>query len=135
MPQIAEGELSNEIGRLTNGRFGSGNNICNKSTRGRGYAKPTIRLANLLEESTIEEVRKTMQSPDFVKKKAMDGVVYNRAIAALDGDADAINFVFDRIEGKAVNKTELTGANGGPLAVATADVTPMIADVLEKIEE
>lgn len=38
-------------------------------------------------------------------------------IGALSGNRHAIREVIDRIEGKAIQKTEITGLDGGPLAI------------------
>lgn len=117
---------------LPNGRFAPGNKVHEKSDRGAGYAKLGARLQHILESKTVKEIAATALDEEQL---GVEGMLHKRATAAIIGDRQDAEFAFDRIEGKPTQRQELTGANGGPVAVATADVTGLLLELSNKITE
>ena len=118
-------------GRTPLGRFAPNNTICDTSSRGKGYAKISTRMGLLANEKTVAQVNELVSNiEEFGKLTIADAVAYSRLAAAPTDRADA-EFLIDRIEGKPTNKTELTGKDGNPLAVMTADVTNLILEIAD----
>lgn len=135
-PKGADDNVLIVNGRYPDGTFAPKNDIHLSSTRGRGWARPSDRLARFMNDKTVAEVKDIITEKDFENKTSLlDSAVLKRALAAAEGNYAAIDFVFDRLEGKATNKTEITGKDGQPLAVATADVTSLLLEVAEELEE
>lgn len=128
-------KISAPLSRDESGLFSPGNSLSLGNTAGKGYAKPSARLASIMNNRTVEEIQQKIVAASFNKEKAIDAAIYQRALAAIQGDDKAVDFVFDRLEGKATNKTELTGKDGGAIAIATADVTSLLTELSEKIVE
>jgi hypothetical protein len=121
---------------LPNGKFAPGNRIGYGNPAGRGYQKISTRMAILANEYSREEINEIFNNVDeFAKRTVADRVALKRVVAADDGDRSDAEFLMDRLEGKATNKTELTGKDGGPVAVATADVTNLLLEAADGTED
>lgn len=120
-----------------NGCFAAGNKIHELSDRGRGWAKPSIRLAHIMNEKTVAELKLATADGELEKLSPMEAMAHTRALASIYGDRQDAELVIDRLEGKAPQtmKQEITGANGGPVQVVTADVTLLLMELSNKIAE
>jgi len=49
------------------------------------------------------------------QRVALDGIVKSLIAQAMDGDIQAAKEIFDRLEGKAVQQTEVSGLDGGEI--------------------
>ena len=82
------------------------------------------------------------EDPDDPEAKSAAKEVFEKLIAtAKKGNVQAQIAVLDRAYGKPKQQTELTGANGGPLAVSfdvnklTTDEAAALLDLIEKAKE
>lgn len=132
--QIDKPGTLGQIVRLPNGRFAPGFCPSPGNPTGKGYQKPSRRLSIIMNEMTVKELTELVEGEDFQGLIGIDAAIVQRAKSSVDGDASSIDFVFDRLEGKPTNKTELTGKDGNPLAIATADVTGLLLELADEIE-
>lgn len=49
------------------------------------------------------------------QREALDGIVKSLIAKAMDGDIQAAKEIFDRLEGKPIQQTELSGLDGGEI--------------------
>ena len=103
---------------------------------GKGFAKISTRMAILANKYSREEIDAIVKDEkEFGKRMMADRIAIKRVLKAEEGDRGDADFLLDRIEGKVSNKTELTGKDGNPLAVATADVTNLILEISEEVAQ
>jgi hypothetical protein len=117
---------------LPNGRFAAGNKIHELSDKGQGRAKFATRISHILETKTANQI--IAQAQDL-EQLGIEVLTHRSVAAALTGDRQDKEFLIDRIEGKPTQKQELTGKDGGPLAIATADVSAMLLELSTKATE
>lgn len=86
------------------------------SPEGRG-SKPDKILRDAL---ILELNRISKDAPRGQKIKRLSVIAAKLADAAEAGKIDAIQLVFDRVEGKAVQGVQLSGDDGGPIQVTWA---------------
>jgi hypothetical protein len=125
------------VDRQIDGKFAPGSKIHEMSDRGRGWAKPSVRLAHIMNSKTVAELKKATADIELDKLTGMEAMAHTRALAAVYGDRQDAEMVIDRLEGKAPQtmKQEITGKDGGPVAVVTADVTNLLMELSNKIIE
>lgn len=89
-------------------------------------AKKTMRemLKYLLEQD--------IQNTKGEKKSTLEAVMVAQLKQALKGDTKAATFIRDTIGEKPLDKQEITGKNGEPLAVKKVFVTPDEVDAAQK---
>ena len=78
------------------------------------------RQKRFMTAALIDELTKQGEA----EEGALLEIVRKLLTLAKDGELAAIKELFDRVEGKAVQAVELTGANQGPLQLITASMTP-----------
>lgn len=78
-----------------------------------------------LDDAYLRAVERDPNAPDKVADKAWE--------LAMNGNMDAIKFLTARISGNVPNKTELTGADGGPIVMSDKPVEHMTEDELRSI--
>ena len=121
-------------GRLPDGRFAPKNQISVGNGAGAGYARPSKRLASILNEKTPQEIiTKASTVDNDTEISGLEAGVYKRAAAFIQGDRGDAEFAFGYLEGKPTQKQELTGKDGGPLSIATADVTNLLLELSSKV--
>jgi hypothetical protein len=125
-PDLQAINLRDNLGRFAPGISG------NPGGRPLGWAKPSHRLAIILNEQTVREIKSKVGDENQL---GIEATVYQRAAAAIDGDRQDAEFVFGYLEGKPTQKQELTGKDGGPLAIATADVSNLLLELSNKATE
>lgn len=91
----------------------------------KGRAHIVARTMHLMQKS-VADVNYGMSRGQFESLSVADAIAYRRAHAAIYGGIDDVNFIVDRDEGPVAKITELTGKSGGPVAIATADVTELL---------
>lgn len=79
-----------------------------EANEGNTHSSKNNRLLN-------ETLRRVITQEDGLKARKIAEALVARAS---DGDVSAIREVFDRMEGKAVAKTEISGADGSPLPLS-----------------
>lgn len=119
----------------SNGDFAAGNKIHELSDRGRGWAKPSVRLAHIMNSKTVAELKLATADVELDKLTGMEAMAHTRALAAVYGDRQDAEMVIDRLEGKAPQtmKQEITGADGGPVNIVTVDATALLMELSNKI--
>ena len=80
-----------------------------------GKPKGTISIVHLL-------LRKLKDKTPDGKKNA-DAVAEQLISLALSGDLDAIKVILDRVDGKVVERQEISGPDGGPVEYSNVDTT------------
>lgn len=124
------------VDRTITGHFAPGNKIHElNNDRGRGWAKPSVRLAHIMNSKTVAELKLATADVELEKLTGMEAMAHTRALAAVYGDRQDAEMVIDRLEGKAQQtmKQEITGKDGGPVAIVTADVTALLMELSNKI--
>ena len=117
------------INFMPNGKFAPGNSVHELSSRGKGYAKFSTRMAILANERTAEEIMAIVENVATFKNLTTAEIVAYKACAnALEGGG-AAEALMNRIDGNATQKIE-TKLTGG-LAVMTADVTNLILEIAD----
>lgn len=117
------------VDRTPAGLFAQGNQIHKLSDHNKGRSIFSHRMRSILETKTAEEV---MEWAARQGVNAGEKISVLHVAAALSGDRFDREALIDRLEGKAPQtmKQEITGANGGPVAVVTADATPMLMEMI-----
>lgn len=80
---------------------------------GPGAGRGPRKLSKILEQQA-EQFLKTPDGKQMSKAEAICMMAYK---LALEGDLNAIKFLFERIEGKVPEKVEVSGNEGSPLAI------------------
>lgn len=89
------------------------------------------------ERKTMREMLKYLLEQDITnkageKKTTLEAVMVAQLKQALKGDTKAATFIRDTIGEKPLDKQEITGKNGEPLAVKKVFVTPDEVDKVQK---
>lgn len=89
------------------------------------------------ERKTMREMLKYLLEQDIQntkgeKKSTLEAVMVAQLKQALKGDTKAATFIRDTIGEKPLDKQEITGKNGEPLAVKKVFVTPDEVDAAQK---
>lgn len=89
------------------------------------------------ERKTMREMLKYLLEQDIQnskgeKKTTLEAVMVAQLKQALKGDTKAATFIRDTIGEKPLDKQEITGKNGEPLAVKKVFVTPDEVDKVQK---
>lgn len=132
---IDEKSLTPPASHLPNGKFAPGNKISVGNAAGRGFAKVSSRIETIIDNKSVADINYQLSRGQFEGLLGRDAIAYRRAQAAIYGAADDVEFVTDRVDGPVVKKTEMTGKGGGPIAVATADVTALLLDMSQRAQE
>ena len=135
MDQLDNPENTAVIARLSNGQFAPGNSAAAGNDAGKGWQKPSRRLAVMMNTMTVREIKDKLEGIGYENLNSLEAAILKRVNQAVDGEDHAIDFAFDRLEGKPTQKQELTGKDGGPLAVATADVGALLLELSQKATE
>lgn len=108
-------------------------------TKGAHVRNQGVQLKTILKKLLSQQL--DLDDPLTKEKYKMS---VNKAIAlklikrALDGNLKAIEMIFERIEGKVAQRTELTGANGGAVALSSQvshDLSALSSDELLALRE
>ena len=120
------------VDRTPAGLFAEGNQVHKLSDHNKGRSIFSHRMRSILETKTAEEV---MEWAARQGVNAGEKISVLHVAAALNGDRFDREALIDRLEGKAPQtmKQEITGANGGPVLVATIDATALLMELSNKI--
>lgn len=94
----------------------------------------TAHLRKILESNVL----KSSITEDFVKEhcpKASNGeaIAIVLTLKAMSGNLPAIREVLDRMEGKAIQQVQLTGADGGPIDVTATTRNAIISKLIPEV--
>lgn len=80
----------------------------------KGYSSPTLALRKMMDKKIKYEDPETQK---MVVGKISDVVAIRLVLNAAQGEYSAIKDIMDRIDGKPIDRHEVTGADQGPLAI------------------
>lgn len=96
--------------------------------KGGGRPKGSVSLVHLLKKALKQKIDITDPLTKQNAKKALNEVIVLKLIQqAIKGDVKAIKEVFDRTDGKSIQKNEHTGKDGNPIETKSA-ITVYIPD-------
>lgn len=110
---------------LSTGRFAPGNNIHELSSKGRGLANTPCLVEDILANETMADVHYALQPGRAEGLPLRKLAAYNRVRDYIYNNPDTI----DRVEGAVAKETRLTGKNGGPITIVTADATELLMEL------
>jgi len=103
----------NSLANLKGHEFKKGNKLG-------GRKKGSISLTDSLKRALEMECEQINEYTNQIEKRQLrDWVGIALVAKAMKGDVPAIKEVLDRMEGKATQKLEVSGTDGGPLAMAS----------------
>ncbi len=114
-------------GRLPNGRFGEGNQLSVGNNAGKGLAKTSCLVDEILDNETMADVNFALQNGRAEGLPLRKLAAYNRVKNYIYGDEATV----DRIEGAVPKNVKHTGPTGGAIAVVTADCTELLVAALK----
>lgn len=86
----------------------------------------------IIRDALMLELNRMTDAEDGQKVKKVNRVVHKLVEAGMDGKIDAIKEIFDRVEGKATQATEISGP-GGEAIKGQLDVTGLTIDQLKAL--
>lgn len=80
----------------------------------KGYVSPTAILRDMMAKKVDYKDPKTRK---IIKKCIGEVIILKHLENASKGDRASVEDILDRIDGKALDRKEITGADGGPLMI------------------